>query len=118
MTDTYAKATLQGEIANKQGLTTTAGGLLTVNLKVSYEYNGKQIANYIPVRFFGDEAESIALTYKPGMVVKVQADIKMYKGRNDQWHTVALYGTAITKVDSLNDLLDSVDDFDDSGIPF
>lgn len=123
----YAKANLLGEIANQRGLSLTPGGLLVVNVKVTFRLGDREIPNYIPIKFFGDEAAEIARNFEVGHTVKVEADIKMQKEKGEQYYRPGLYGVSIKHADLVAEMVEEFDatdfepasvDFGDDLIPF
>ncbi len=92
-----AVAFIVGEIANELRL--TAGGLLITNILVKIPTpKGGKIPNYIPVKWFGGVAESVAETYDQGDAVVVKAEVRMNKKPGDQYYQIQLMGETIKGV--------------------
>ena len=94
MSEYQAVAHLLGEIAND--LSVTPGGLLNMNILVKIQAkNGGQIPNYIPVKWFGDGARSLATMYGKGQMVEITAFVRMNKRQDEKYYQIQLVGDHI-----------------------
>jgi hypothetical protein len=119
MSNEIAQAHLIGEIANDMKL--TPGGLLTMNILVHYEGPRGPIPNYIPVKAFRPESETILGLYSKGQRVDVLADIKMNKPKGAEYYQINLIIDTIKEVGVVGDLkqaFDATEAFETDGIPF
>lgn len=94
MAESRAIAQVEGEIANKIPLSVSPGGLCVTNIKVEYEGNSGPIPNYIPVKWFKPESESIVERFQTGDRVSIVAHIKMRKEKGQQFYGPQLIGIA------------------------